>query len=201
VLIDKAEESDVYFVHLNVWESRKGPNGEEELYRPTSVQEFKDASRHIDAFKENDLVLLSFKELDSRGKSVKQIMNEEKLLDIEKDKSCGMFLAVVNKKRTQDTSFIQLKIDREVYAQYLHKFTAKGKHSMWCYFFDSLSTTIREFKTIKRSEFFPAVDLILNPASTMQCLASLAGPSNSKEMTTFLEKHETMFNKSQFIAL
>jgi len=94
-----------------------------------------------------------------------------------------------------------LKIDREVYSQYLHKFTAKGKHSMWCYFFDSLSTTIREFKTIKRSEFFPAVDLILNPGSTMQCLASLEAASKSREMTNFLEVHEQLYNKSQLAAL
>jgi hypothetical protein len=60
---------------------------------------------------------------------------------------------------------------------------------MWFYFFDSLSTTIREFKTIKRSEFFPAVDLILNPGGTMKCLAELARPSKSKDMTLFLETH------------
>jgi len=37
VLLDKAEESDIYFVHLNVWESRKGKEGEDELYRPTTI--------------------------------------------------------------------------------------------------------------------------------------------------------------------
>jgi hypothetical protein len=31
------------------------------------------------------------------------------------------------------------------------------------YFFDSLITTVREFRTIKSCEFFPAASIILNP--------------------------------------
>ena len=35
---------------------------------------------------------------------------------------------------------------------------------MHIYYFDSMSTRIREFRTIKSAEFYPASKYILNPA-------------------------------------
>lgn len=35
---------------------------------------------------------------------------------------------------------------------------------MFIYFFDSMSTRIREFRTIKSAEFFPCAKYILNPS-------------------------------------
>ena len=34
---------------------------------------------------------------------------------------------------------------------------------MYCYFFESLATTIREFKTLKMSEFYRFAPILLNP--------------------------------------
>lgn len=34
---------------------------------------------------------------------------------------------------------------------------------LYCYFFDSLLTTVREFRTIKCSEFYKTAKFILNP--------------------------------------
>lgn len=73
---------------------------------------------------------------------------------------------------------------------------------MHCYYFDSLSTSVREFKTIKRSEFFPGIDRILNPDKLTQTgFAAIEGPSGTPEMQTFLQTHSQVFNKSQLNAL
>jgi hypothetical protein len=73
---------------------------------------------------------------------------------------------------------------------------------MHCYYFDSLSTSVREFKTIKRSEFFPGIDSILNPDSLINSgFASIEGPTLNPQMQTFLQTHSQVFNKSQLNAL
>lgn len=37
-------------------------------------------------------------------------------------------------------------------------------YEMYVYYFDSMSTRIREFRTVKSAEFYPAAQFILNPA-------------------------------------
>ena len=43
---------------------------------------------------------------------------------------------------------------------------------MWVYYFDSMSTRIREFRTIKGAEFYIGSNIILNP-SNMQRLPKM----------------------------
>lgn len=38
-------------------------------------------------------------------------------------------------------------------------------HDIWVYYFDSMSTRIREFRTIKGAEFYVGANYILNPTS------------------------------------
>jgi hypothetical protein len=89
VLLENVD-GDPTFAHLHVQECQnvtvKDDEGKEHddvaEYRPTTVQEYKDACRHIDLLKEYDLVLLSDKPIDCRGRSVKTIINEERMLEM-----------------------------------------------------------------------------------------------------------------------
>lgn len=72
-------------------------------------------------------------------------------------------MAIVNQRRKKELTFLMLKVDAK-HDNYLTLHVRKQSHfKVHVYFFDSLSTTVREFRTIKSCEFFPTADLILNP--------------------------------------
>ena len=40
---------------------------------------------------------------------------------------------------------------------------------MFCYHFESLATSVREYKTIKMSEFFRFAPILINPSRAAKC--------------------------------
>lgn len=90
-------------------------------------------------------------------------------------------------------------------------------HKMFVYYFDSMSTRIREFRTIKSAEFFPCAKYILNPAlipkhdqpeiedqsMTPEDLPRKKIPTcrAPQDMARFVNGHQDRFNQSQHKAL
>ena len=77
----------------------------------------------------------------------------------------GKMLCMVSQRRKKDHTYVVVKVDSELNEEYLCLNVRSLTHlKVHVYFFDSLSTTIREFRTIKSCEFFPAADIILDPS-------------------------------------
>jgi hypothetical protein len=69
----------------------------------------------------------------------------------------GKFLAIVCGGRSKDKSSVMIKADPE------HSACLNGDKEIFAYYFDSLMTIVREFKSIKCCEFFTIGDVILDP--------------------------------------
>ena len=70
---------------------------------------------------------------------------------------------------------------------------------MHCYYFDSLTTIVREFLTIKKSEFYEVHDIILNPVKALtEIEASKDNCDNESraDMKSFISRHKHTFNES-----
>ena len=77
-------------------------------------------------------------------------------------------LAMVCSRRKNDFTYIEIKVDID-YEEYLTFAINKSTHmKTHVYYFDSLSTTVREFRTIKCSEFYPTADIIINPQRSLE---------------------------------
>ena len=78
---------------------------------------------------------------------------------------------------------------------------------MYCYIVESLSTTLREYKTLRMCEFYGMMDTILNPKITLELLQKdeEAGDAlkheKESEMKSFVKMFGGMFNSSQRDAL
>lgn len=106
--------------------------------------------------------------------SVKQLTSASFLKEI-KDQYFKLetrkILAIVESKKAQDKNFISIKVSTihsDFLLPMLRPETDKSPSSynikMWVNYFDSMSTRIREFRTIKGAEFFNGSNLILNPS-------------------------------------
>lgn len=72
-------------------------------------------------------------------------------------------MAMVNLKRQQDRTFVEIKVDIS-HDKYVNLNCSEfNYHPMFVYYFDSMSTRIREFRTIRSAEFYPTAKYILNP--------------------------------------
>jgi len=71
---------------------------------------------------------------------------------------------------------------------------------VFAYYFDSLMTTIREFRTIKCCEFFKTGDIILNPSLAIDTTPQ-KWEGVDRRMERFIEKNQPKFNTSQMEAL
>lgn len=70
---------------------------------------------------------------------------------------------------------------------------------MFVYFFDSMSTRIREFRTVKSAEFYPNAMYLLDPSTIPQRIADGTPEKfnrDKNEMSKFIEEHSTKFNES-----
>ena len=95
---------------------------------------------------------------------------------------------------------------------------------MHCYYFESLATTIREYKTIKSLEFFRMAPILLNPKAAVDPIARLEmldehaarikaslrwykfPPKQDTEglaikMKKYLHRNRKLFNPSQLVVL
>ena len=73
-------------------------------------------------------------------------------------------MAMVFSKRKHDKSYLEIKLDIK-HDKYVNLNCSEySNHHMYVYYFDSMSTRIREFRTIKSAEFFPCSKYILDPS-------------------------------------
>ena len=70
---------------------------------------------------------------------------------------------MVNQRRKFDKSHLEIKIDlsHEKYVSF--NCSQFEYHEMYVYYFDYMSTRIREFRTVKSAEFYPNSQYILDP--------------------------------------
>jgi hypothetical protein len=71
-------------------------------------------------------------------------------------KETGKLLSLVSARRKRDSPYISIKVDNKIHADYLTlNVRSNDLLKVHVYFFDSLITSVREFRTINCCEFFP----------------------------------------------
>ena len=76
-------------------------------------------------------------------------------------------LAFASKKYDRSSGFVQLMID-EKHTKFLKDLELENNYQkIFCYHFESLSTTIREFKTLKMIEFSKMAPIIFQPTLSL----------------------------------
>lgn len=76
-------------------------------------------------------------------------------------------MAFTEQKWIKGNGFVQLLVDGSK-SQYLEELEMADSYTyMYCYHFESLSTTIREFKTLKMSEFCKMAPILHQPTLSL----------------------------------
>eukprot|EP00347_Sterkiella_histriomuscorum_P002715 403367086 len=156
----------------------------------------------IDSLKEFDLLFISQEPLPFD--EVKKVTNISYLMKMREEQ--GKMLAIVSKRRKRDQNFLEVKIDASLNEEFICLNVRQLSYlKVNVYFFDSLSTTIREFRTIKSCEFFPTADIILNPQRFL-CDKQTQDPfkkfdEKQSRMQAFVYNFRSNFNDSQREAL
>lgn len=117
--------------------------------------------------RDDDLLLVSYKKLDLQGKDdIKQVGGVEWVLKALEQP--GTMLAFVKLKWIRGNGFISLLVNQEK-SKFLQKEEVHDTYvHLYCYHFESLSTTIREFKTLKQSEFCKMAPILLQPTLSLE---------------------------------
>ncbi|CDW72124.1 splicing endonuclease positive effector [Stylonychia lemnae] len=183
--------SDQNYIYLHLYESASNvqdKNGNYDL-------------RLLDSLKEFDLLYISEEPLPVD--EVKKVTNLQYLLKMRDEK--GKMLCMVHQRRKKDKTHIVIKVDSDLHEDYVRVNIRNHTHlKVHVYFFDSLSTTIREFRTIKSCEFYPTAKIILNPQIY---LCDQMAQQNQKfndhqeRMRGFVHHYGMNFNESQRDAL
>lgn len=120
----------------------------------------------IKQVREHDLLVLSEKEIDLKGGGdIKRASNVDFLRSLLLKHNA--MLAYVSKKASKcDFVVLQVDISKSFFFDNLE---SRSMHTMmYCYHFENLSTTVREYKTLKMSEFYGMAPLLLNPTLALQ---------------------------------
>lgn len=121
-------------------------------------EEEDDASLRIQAIKEEDLLLLSPHGFGNIT-DVKAAINKNLLNVMLSEPGC--MLAFVTEAYMRSTGFVMLQVDAR-HTRTLRKLEEEDSYSyMHCYHFESLATTVREFRTLKMLEFSKMAPIIL----------------------------------------
>jgi hypothetical protein len=139
--ISKAN-SDYHYVELRLYESAKND--------PDKFGNY--AMSVLDSLKEFDLLLIFEQPLPVD--EAKKLTGIDYLLKMKKE--TGKLLSLVSARRKRDSPYISLKVDNKIHADYLTlNVRSNDLLKVHVYFFDSLITSVREFRTINCCEFFP----------------------------------------------
>ena len=88
---------------------------------------------------------------------------------VKKEKT-GIFLACVFHSRAKDINHVDVRVDAGFVEHYFTMNQVKlfnQQTRLHCYYFDSLTTIVREFLTIKKIEFSATHAIILNPVKAL----------------------------------
>ena len=167
-----------YLIRSN--EDRNFVNARLYDYKPTVVKEASDHRNEeekyspIKSVKESDILLLSTEDL-SQGRGdrfdIKRKVTAEWLKSVLL-KENTMF-AYVNERSKRGSTYVEVKIDLSKY-QFLkdQQDLEQGFIKMYCYPYESLSTCIREYKTLRMSEFYGFSQTLLEPQRSLSELKS-----------------------------
>lgn len=162
----------------------------------------------LQKLKENDLVLISEEALEGLDRNpVKKICNAEFLMQMVKKERSGIFLACVFHSRAKDTNFVDVRVDANFVQNYFTLNQVKlfnEQSKLHCYYFDSLTTIVREFLTIKKIEFSLLHEIILNPTKALSQIESSNDQfdrDGRQDMLSFIKRNAHTFNSSQKEAL
>lgn len=158
----------------------------------------------LQKMRDNDLMLFTEEPLEgvNKGKPVKKICNAEFLMKMAKEEKKSMFLGCVTQSRKKDANHVEIRVDAAFVEKYFRDnyvqiFTEKKK--LHCYYFDSLTTIVREFQTIKKSEFYATHDIILDPLNALSQIEADQDNFDKrgyKDMSSFIKRNEHRFNES-----
>jgi len=123
----------------------------------------------IKGVKEGDLLLLDvYQELVANGRPVHDV---KKFLSPQWLKASlmrpGVMLAYVNEKAKKGSYFLEVYIHKTKSYPLSKDQTKDGYIELQVHVVESLATTIREYRTLRMSEFFGLSDLIVNPRHTL----------------------------------
>ena len=186
-------------MHLRVFDS-DSPKGQEDRNGNAYF-------KSLDKLREFDILLFSHEELlKDSDQNIKQVCSAKFMLDMANNRSSNIFLGMVNASRQRESTSLNVKVD----SKYKEVFQIKQvelfqeKKPLFCYYFDSLMTIVREFRTIKCSEFYGTSKIIRDPVSTLKRISE-KGKSNDKDkvekMQGFITEFAEDFNSSQLEAL
>ena len=162
-----------YFQHLRMYEepphSRNIVNTSSEEMKVADADRALNRDLRLSQIKEHDLLLLSEKVLDLKGfKDIKKVATIEWLraMILRPD----TMLALVTTKASAGgagNSLISLNCAVDVSKSFYLQMAEEGKSysKFYVYHLESLGVSLREYKTIRMSEFYGMVDTLLKPQS------------------------------------
>ena len=117
--------------------------------------------------RDDDCIIISENKIDLKGKDdIKQVGDVNFLLhELSKP---GTMIAFVKEKWIKGNGFVSLIVDNSK-TPYLEKMEEMDSYSfVHCYHFESLSTTIREYRTLKMTEFCKMAPIIHQPTLSIK---------------------------------
>lgn len=158
----------------------------------------------IKGVKEGDLLLLdACGELVANGRPIHDV---KKFLSPQWLKASlmrpGVMLAYVDEKAKKGSYFLEVFIHKTKSYPLSKLQTKDGYLELQVHIVESLATTIREYKTLRMSEFYGLSDLITNPRHTA-VLETEQTPlhKHADKMLAYLREHGGKYNASQREAL
>ena len=110
--------------------------------------------------------------------------------------------AYVDDKSRRGKSFLDVKVDISKSAFLKESGNEQGYVKVFCYLIDSFATSLREYRTLRMSEFYGLTQTILRPDVSLQKLkANGERHPNWQRMESFVKNFGSRFNKSQGEAL
>ena len=101
----------------------------------------------------------------------------------------SVMFAFVSERAKKGTLFLELKIDRSKANILKGMKSVDGYVKFHVYVIDSLATTIREFKTLRMSEFYGLANIIREPSKGLSNIKGGERHKNSNKMFQYLKKH------------
>ena len=105
--------------------------------------------------------------------------------------------AYVDDKSRRGKSFLDVKVDISKSTFLKESGNEQGYIKVFCYLIDSFATTLREYRTLRMSEFYGLSSTILRPDVSLQKLkANGERHPNCQRMESFVNNFGSRFNKS-----
>ena len=131
----------------------------------------RDEEARIRVVREEDLILLTTEKIPGVWGDLKQKINRDLMTSILDNPNC--MLAYATKKYEHSAEFLELVI-HEKYEDRLRELEEERSFAvMHCYHFESLSTMVREYRTLSGIEFSRLAPLLLQPTLSLSMKGEL----------------------------